>query len=122
MQPLKAKPDRPLTPEEIAFNERQAANEGYIHRVLVAFDIFCNVALWFGLPDETISSHTRRITDNPYEHSLLSRKIAEALNWFLDEIQENHGARAQAGDLERSLLVVSAERRALGLPKIDLLK
>lgn len=116
------KPDRPLTPGEVVFNENQARHEGYVHRVLVAFDIFCNVAFWFGLEDETISSHTRRINDNPYEHNRFARSVAKILNLFLDCIQENHGARAEAGDLERAIRIVDTERKALGLPSINLLK
>jgi hypothetical protein len=114
--------DHQLTPEDILKNEQQASSEGYLHRVLVAFDIFCNVAIWLGLPDETISSHTRRINDDPSKHSPLSGLIAKFLNLFLDDVQSNHGARAEAGDLERALTIVATERQALGLPPVNLLK
>jgi hypothetical protein len=110
--------DTPLTPEQILFYENQAAHEGFVHRVLVAFDIFCNVSFFGGFEDETISSHVRRMTDENTRHNL----FAKILNHFLNVIQPNHGALAEAGDLERSLKVVATERQALGLPPIDLLK
>jgi len=102
--------DAALTPEQIALQEARAGREGYIHRVLVAFDQFWNVAGTGGLPDETISAHTRRVVDDPNaKHKLL----AKVLNHLLDDIQPNHGAKAEAGDLERAQTVEATETKAL---------
>lgn len=102
--------DAVLTPDQIAKQQAQAAREGYIHRVLVAFDQFWNVAGTDGLPDETISAHTRRVVDDPTaKHKLL----AKVLNHLLDDIQPNHGAKAEAGDLERAQTVTKVEQQAL---------
>ena len=40
---------------DVQQQEAQAAREGYVHRVLVAFDQFVNV-IFRGRPDETISA------------------------------------------------------------------
>lgn len=102
--------DAVLTLPQITAQEAQAAREGYIHRVLVAFDQFWNVAGTGGLPDETISAHDRRVVDDPTaKHKLL----AKVLNHLLDDIQPNHGAKAEAGDLERAQTVVATETKAL---------
>ena len=101
--------DISLTPQQIAFQEGRASREGYIHRVLVGFDQFWNVVL-DGKPDETISSRTRREVDDPTaKHKLL----AKVLNHLLDDIQANHGAKAEAGDLERATVVESVEKESL---------
>jgi len=103
--------DTPLTPEQVAAAQARAAREGYLHRVLVAFDQFWNVAGTGGLPDETISAHTRRVVDDPNaKHKLL----AKVLNHCLDLIQPDHGAKAEAGDLQRAETVTKVEGKALG--------
>ena len=102
------------TPVQVAQQEAQTTQEGYIHRVLVAFDQFWNVAATDGLPDETISAHDRRVVDDPTaKHKLL----AKVLNHLLDDIQPNHGAKAEAGDLQRALTVAGVEEQALQVPK-----
>lgn len=104
--------DTPLTPQQVATQEAQAAREGYIHRVLVGFDQFWNVVAG-GKPDETISSRTRRVVDDPTaKHKLL----AKVLNHVLDDIQPDHGAKAEAGDLERADSVAATETAALKEP------
>lgn len=101
--------DAILTPAQITTQEAQASREGYIHRVLVGFDQFWNVVAG-GKPDETISARTRRVVDDPTaKHKLL----AKVLNHLLDDIQPNHGAKAEAGDLERAQAVVATEEKGL---------
>lgn len=91
----KSNPITPLSPEQTAYEEKQAAKEGYIHRVLVAFDIFCNVVFFRGQQDETISSHSARAA---LEGKLWGIWLSKALDW----IQPDHGAKAIAGDVERA--------------------
>lgn len=105
-----------LTPEQIQAAEAKAAKEGYIHRDLVALDQDINVDTG-GLPDETISSRVRRISDS---HPGFSWNpgvwLAKALNAGLNAIQADHGQHAQAGDLERAEAVEKVERQALDDP------
>ena len=104
--------DAPLTPSQVATAEARAAREGWLHRTLVAFDQFWNVAACRGLPDETISAHTRRVVDNPEaKHKLL----AKVLNHMLDVVQPNHGALAEAGDLQRAETVETVENTSLNV-------
>jgi hypothetical protein len=106
--------ETPLTPEQIAANEEQAAHENYLHRLLVGLDQFLNVAT-AGKPDETISARSQRLAaaGNPF---------GKFMSWWLAKLQPNHGERAEAGDLERAIQIVQLERKALGLSEIDLLK
>ena len=101
--------DAQLTPAQLQDAETRAAHEGYIHRVLVGFDQFWNV-VFGGQPDETISSRVRRISDDSEsKHKLLAVVLNHALNLF----QANHGALAEAGDLERAQTVEATEKQAL---------
>lgn len=108
--------DVPLTQQQVSEAGARVDKESYPHEVLVAFDQLCNVASWKllgskGLPDETISAHVRRLSDDPhYKHAFL----AHILNHALDFIQKNHGALAEAGDLERAKNVQKTEDQALG--------
>ena len=99
--------------EEIKKAERNTKKEGYIHRALVALDIFANV-LTGGNEDETISSRVRRASDT---HKLWSWNpgvwIAKILNAGLNFIQKDHGEHAEAGDLERAEIVERIEDEAL---------
>lgn len=85
----------PLSSTEAAAQEAQAAKEGYIHRVLVAFDIMCNVVFLKGQQGETISSHSARAA---FQGKRWGIWMSAWLNWF----QGDHGAKAVAGDLERA--------------------
>ncbi len=99
----------PLTPEQEAEQELETRREGYVHRVLVAFDQFANVVLG-GEPDETISSRSARAaTEGKWWGILMSK--------FLDLFQRDHGADAEAGDLERAKEVESLEEDSGTLPK-----
>jgi hypothetical protein len=89
----------------IAAQEKQAAQEGYIHRVLVAFDQFVNV-IFRGRPDETISARS-------YRAALEGKLWGRAMNAFLNIFQSNHGAKAAAGDLERSQSIDATETKIL---------
>ena len=108
--------DTPLTPEQVAAAEQRASHESYPHEVLVAFDQLVNVASWKllgskGLPDETISAHVRRLSDDPqYKHAFIAHLLNHALNF----IQGNHGALAEAGDLQRAEAVEKTEDKELG--------
>jgi hypothetical protein len=97
--------DVPLTPEQIQLQESRAAKEGFVHRTLVAFDQFWNVATG-GLPDETISSRAER-------DAIKGAFLGKLLTHGLDLIQKQHGEKAEAGDLERSLAVAATEQQAL---------
>jgi hypothetical protein len=93
---------------DIAKAEVKASQECYLHRVLVAFDIFMNVVFWIGFENETISAHSYRAAT---EGKLWGR----LMNWWLDGIQPNHGQKAASGDLERSISEVSRLKKLLGI-------
>lgn len=110
--------DTQLTPGQVAAAEANVARESVPHQALVSLDQFGNVVLspilflQRGQPDETISAHVRRIVDDPAaKHQL----VAKIINRLLDALQHNHGAGAEAGDLERAQKVEEIEKRALGL-------
>ena len=108
--------DTPLTPQQVADAEQNASHDSYPHEVAVAFDQLLNVASYKllggkALPDETISAHVRRVSDDPsYRHAFIDHALNGILNW----IQDNHGAKAEAGDLQRAEQVVKTEEQALG--------
>jgi len=91
-----------LSPAEEQQEEREAACEGYLHRVLVAGDIFTNVLLG-GCPDETISSRCAR-------RALAGKWWGIGMSWFLNLFEADHGAKAMAGDEERAKRVEKLER------------
>jgi hypothetical protein len=97
-------PIQPLNPSEAVEQEREAASEGYIHRALVGFDQFVNV-LTGGYPDETISSRSARAAE-------YGKLWGVVMSRFLDLFQSNHGAKAQAGDVERAREVQDLEERS----------
>jgi hypothetical protein len=82
-----------------------AASDKYLHRVLVAFDIFVNV-IFRGRMDETISARS-------YRAALQGKLWGRILNGALNIIQKNHGALAAAGDLERATSIESTEKKVL---------
>lgn len=88
----------------------QAESEGYLHRVLVAFDQFANV-IFRGRPGETISARS-------YRAALKNERWGRVLNFLLNLIQSNHGAKAAAGDLARALSIASTEAQVLSV-KLD---
>lgn len=95
-------PITPLTPEQTAQTEAKVAKEGYVHRDLVALDQAANVVTG-GLPDETISSRAARA-------SRQGKLWGRALSRFLNLFGKDHGAKAQAGDIERAEAVVAVEK------------
>jgi hypothetical protein len=106
--------DTPLTPQQVQTAEQRAAGESYPHKVLVALDQDVNVDTG-GLPDETISSRVRRISDaHPRWGWNPGVWLAKALNAGLNVIQKNHGAKAEAGDLERAETVAATEEKSPG--------
>jgi hypothetical protein len=94
-------PITPLTPQQTAEQEAQAAHEGYVHRILVAFDIFSNV-LTDGDPDETISARSARAAE-------AGKPWGIAMSKFLNLFQKDHGPKAQSGDVARAVKVIQEE-------------
>lgn len=99
----------PLTTEQTTIAEAQAAKEGYVMRVLIGFDMFVNV-IFNGHPDETISSRSARAAT---EGKLWGKIMSKFLNLF----QKDHGALAEAGDVQRSEIVEYLEGKSGILPK-----
>jgi len=103
------------TLQQVTTLMKTVAGEGYVHRVLVAFDIFVNV-ICGGCPDETISSHVRRVSDaHPGASWNPIVWVAKVLNGWLDVISHDHGQHAEAGDLERAEAVEQIEDKSLGV-------
>jgi hypothetical protein len=94
----------PLTPQQLEQNEQETLKDSYIHRVLVAFDILINV-ICGGNPDETISSRASRAATEGKTWGIILSK-------FLDVFQSDHGAKAQAGDVERAIAVENLEDKS----------
>lgn len=99
----------PLTPDQEKLYEKQASQEGWFHRVWVALDMFVNV-LFKGNPDETISSRSARAATEGKTWGVI-------LSNLLDLIQKDHGAKAEAGDVERTKEVQYLEDHSGDLPK-----
>lgn len=105
--------DGPHTPEEIdiafiAKYEGQAEIEGWIHRMLVVFDIFLNVLFLRGQQDETMSAHAWRA-------SLEGKTWGRVMNYWLCLFQPQHGPKAAIGDLIRATHRVATNKKALGI-------
>ena len=101
-----------LTDSQIVAAEAKIPQEGYFHRVLVAFDQFVNV-LTGGRPDETISARSYRWSQMTTGFALW-RWLGKFMNTWLGWLQSNHGEKAAAGDLERSEIVEQVEDKELG--------
>jgi hypothetical protein len=97
----------PLTPEQQASAEAHVAKEAYLRRMLVAFDQFVNVVT-DGDPDETISARAARAAERGVPWGIEMSK-------FLDCFEYDHGAGAQAGDVERAKAVIATEEASGGL-------
>jgi hypothetical protein len=99
----------PISPAEQAIQEVKSAHEGYVTRDLVAIDEAANV-ITGGLPDETISSRLARDAEEGHKLGIIGSKV-------LDLFEHNHGALAQAGDVERAQAVERIEEDSPGLEK-----
>lgn len=101
-----------MTPDVIDVKQQmeQADSEGYLRRVLVAFDQFSNV-IFRGRPGETISARS-------YRAALEGHRWGIILNFLLNLCQSNHGAKAAAGDLSRALSIATTEAKILNV-KLD---
>lgn len=99
----------PLTPEQTAEQEKEVAKVSYFHRLGVEVDILGNVVTG-GLNDETISSRSARAAERGSKFGIVITK-------FLNLFQSNHGAKAQAGDVERATIVITAENESGGINK-----
>jgi hypothetical protein len=91
----------PLDPQQTANQELQALHENYLRRLITAADVFANVA-GGGQPDMTISSRAAIAAKH-------GSKIGIALSKFLADIQPDHGAKADAGDLARAQALAATE-------------
>lgn len=100
------------TPQDTAKWEGIALKEPYWHRVLVAFDQFMNV-VWFGDPDETISSRSGRWALLKQHKFFLWRWIAEFMTAWLDCIEVDHVERAMAADAARAEHTAEIDENAL---------
>jgi len=106
-------PITPLTPAQLTLAEQQTAGEGYLRKAAIGLDQFVNV-LTGGLPDETISSRaTRWDTEDRGLRHVAGREMSK----FLDLFQKDHGAEAEAGDLERATIAEITEETTGTLPK-----
>ena len=108
-------PIQPLTPQQQTDAQASVAHEGYIRRVLVALDIFANV-LSDGHEDETISARMARWDKEP---TGVRHDVGQLISEGLALIQPNHGALAEAGDLERAEEVIRMEESTGNLPETN---
>ena len=95
-------------PADVAKAEAKAAAEGYLHRCLVALDIFMNVVFFAGRQGETMSTHA-------WIASQSGKLWGKLMNRWLDGFQKDHGPQAASGDLERSQAEVNRLRKILGV-------
>jgi hypothetical protein len=93
-------------PADVPIAEEKAAAEGYLHRCLVALDIFMNVIFFAGKQGETMSTHA-------WIESMSGALWGKLMNRWLDGFQSNHGPQAASGDLERSQAEVNRLRAIL---------
>jgi hypothetical protein len=93
-------------PADVSIAEEKAAAEGYLHRALVALDIFMNVIFFAGKQGETMSTHA-------WIASMSGALWGKLMNRWLDGFQPNHGPQAASGDLERSQAEVNRLRAIL---------
>jgi hypothetical protein len=91
-------------PADVPVAEAQAAAEGYLHRSLVALDIFMNVVFMHGYQGETMSTHAWRA-------ALDGKLWGHLMNFWLNGFQPRHGPQAASGDLERSQAEVDRMRK-----------
>jgi hypothetical protein len=94
----------PLERKTAELQEAATKKEGWARRMIVAFDIFCNVVVFRGLPDETISSHAARA-------ALAGKLWGKLLSRFLNLFQKDHGADAMVGDIARAEAVLYTENK-----------
>jgi hypothetical protein len=95
-------------PQDVVPTELRASKEGYVHRALVALDIFVNVIVLLGEQGQTISSHAWMAAQE--------RKMwGKAMTTWLDWIQPNHGQQAASGDLERATNSATILHKFLGV-------
>lgn len=103
-------PVTPLTPQQEASDFAGVTRYPYWLRVLIEFDVFCNVVFLLGIPGETISSHAARA-------ALKGKWWGLVLSKFLCWFQRDHGAHAEATDDARAEVVVQTEESTGMLPK-----
>jgi hypothetical protein len=97
-----------IYPADVSKAEAKAAAEGYLHRCLVALDIFMNVVFFAGRQGETMSTHA-------FIAAKSGKLWGKLMNLWLDGFQKDHGPQAASGDLERSQAEVNRLRKILGV-------
>lgn len=105
-------PIQPITPAQEAADKESAKTEGYVHRVLEEIDVLGNVVTG-GKQDETISSRLAR--EDTQGHGF-THEVGVVGSRILDVFQKDHGAMAEAGDLERAEIVEQLEESTGTLP------
>ena len=103
----------PLTPAQEAKDEQQVVHEGHVMEDLIAVDELGNTLLLGGHPGETMSSHFARMAT---EDTGVKKEIGELASKGLDLFQKDHGANAEAGDVERAKIVTGLEDATGELP------
>jgi len=88
-------------------SELASVREPYWLRVLVAFDVFCNVFTG-GESGETISARCWRWSLRPHGHW-----VQKFINGWLRVVQADHGPQAASGDLGRAQRLERIETAAL---------
>lgn len=101
-------PEPPFVPADVPIQEIRASQEGWPHRCLVALDVFVNVVVLRGQPDETISAHSWRA-------SLDGKLWGRLMCRWLDGFQDQHGPKAASGDLQRAKSRVVQLSKLLGV-------
>lgn len=95
-------------PQDVGSAETRASHESYLHRALVALDIFVNVTVLLGEQGQTISSHAWMAEQE-------GKTWGKAMTTWLDWIQPNHGQQAASGDLERATKSATILHKFLGV-------
>lgn len=106
-------PITPLTPQQEFAQEQRAEHEGYLHRVAEEIDVAANVIAG-GHQDETISS---RLARADVEDHGIGKEVGKVGSAILDVFQSDHGAKAEAADLERAKVVENLEESSGTLPE-----
>lgn len=93
----------PIDPSQVNKYEKESLEHGYVVRCLLAFDTLCNVVLFKGRLDETISAHSARA-------AMQGKTWGIWMSKFLDIFQKNHGAQAILGDEARANVISETEK------------
>lgn len=98
----------PINAAFIAKYEARAAVEGWVHRILVVFDIGCNVFFMRGQQDETMSAHG-------YRAAVEGKQWGKVFEYWLSLMQPQHGPKALIGDSYRAKNRLATNQKILGI-------